>query len=251
MTLPCELVQDLLPLYHDGVCSEESRVLVEDHVKECESCRALLRELRGEVTVPHEKPDDLGVMKSLEGQVRKKTWVKGICAALAAVLLLAGVLAGMKIVKDRAYQARYEPFFGEHEAFLLNGDGTYEAIYDWGHGNYIFRVYVPRPGYQGLIEVKELQWTKDIPTRKDLVELMLTVRFDGGGYLYDIVIEGTAPEGSWFRETLTIDQNGQTVDDPNWDEETLARKNELVELYCTEILNIITAAEREWPFLTE
>ena len=248
MKLSCNVIQDLLPLYHDGVCSDESRVLVEEHVRACESCRALLRELRGEVTVPHEAPDDLGAMKSLEGQVRKKTWIKGITAALAAVLVLGGMLAGLSILESRRYQAKFQPFFSEHEAVVLYEDETYEAVYDWVYGNYRFRVHVPRPGYQGLIEVDEFHFTKD---RKDPVELSLIVRFADDGYLYDIAIEGTDSKGIWYRETLTIDQKGQTVDDPNWDEETLARKDTLAETYRTEILNIIMAAEREWPFLTE
>ncbi|WP_458862151.1 zf-HC2 domain-containing protein [Acidaminobacterium chupaoyuni] len=42
MDLSCEIIRDLLPLYHDGVCSEESRQLVEDHLKNCPACRAEL-----------------------------------------------------------------------------------------------------------------------------------------------------------------------------------------------------------------
>ena len=34
-----EIVMDLLPLYHDGVCSAASRAAVEEHLKECEVCR--------------------------------------------------------------------------------------------------------------------------------------------------------------------------------------------------------------------
>ena len=30
----CEVIRDLLPLYQDGACSEESRGLVEAHLKE-------------------------------------------------------------------------------------------------------------------------------------------------------------------------------------------------------------------------
>ena len=37
-----DIVQDLLPLYHDGVCSEKSRAAVEEHLKTCETCRAAL-----------------------------------------------------------------------------------------------------------------------------------------------------------------------------------------------------------------
>ena len=42
MKLKCEIVQDLLPLYEDEVCSEASRTVVEEHLKECVSCRKLL-----------------------------------------------------------------------------------------------------------------------------------------------------------------------------------------------------------------
>ena len=37
-----EIILDLLPLYHDGVCSEKSRAAVEEHLKACETCRAAL-----------------------------------------------------------------------------------------------------------------------------------------------------------------------------------------------------------------
>ena len=36
--LPCNLINDLLPLYIDGVCSEESISAVSEHLKECETC---------------------------------------------------------------------------------------------------------------------------------------------------------------------------------------------------------------------
>ena len=39
MKYPCSLIQDLLPLYHDGVCSEESSKIIEAHLSECSSCK--------------------------------------------------------------------------------------------------------------------------------------------------------------------------------------------------------------------
>ena len=42
----CEVIRDLLPLYQDGACSEESRGLVEAHLKECEDCRRIAEELK-------------------------------------------------------------------------------------------------------------------------------------------------------------------------------------------------------------
>ena len=34
-----DIVQDLLPLYHDGVCSDKSRAAVEEHLQTCQDCR--------------------------------------------------------------------------------------------------------------------------------------------------------------------------------------------------------------------
>ncbi len=37
--IPCEIIEDLLPLVKDGVASEESRDLVRNHLETCQSCR--------------------------------------------------------------------------------------------------------------------------------------------------------------------------------------------------------------------
>jgi len=41
----CTIVQDLLPLYYDNVCSEESKELVREHITECPTCRKIADEL--------------------------------------------------------------------------------------------------------------------------------------------------------------------------------------------------------------
>ena len=49
-----EIVQDLLPLYHDNVCSERSRAAVEAHLKTCKDCRATLAAM--DAPLPEERP---------------------------------------------------------------------------------------------------------------------------------------------------------------------------------------------------
>ena len=39
MMYPCGIIKDLLPLYIDDVCNEESRQAVQTHLSECETCR--------------------------------------------------------------------------------------------------------------------------------------------------------------------------------------------------------------------
>ena len=40
MKTTCDVIRDLLPLYCDGVCSQESKQLIEAHLGECDACRA-------------------------------------------------------------------------------------------------------------------------------------------------------------------------------------------------------------------
>ena len=46
MTLECEVIRDLLPLYADEACSEQSRKLVNEHLLDCADCRDMLQKIR-------------------------------------------------------------------------------------------------------------------------------------------------------------------------------------------------------------
>ena len=46
MKTNCSVIRDLLPLYADEVCSEESRALVQEHLQECSGCSEILRRLQ-------------------------------------------------------------------------------------------------------------------------------------------------------------------------------------------------------------
>ncbi len=47
--MKCDVVQDLLPSYADGLTSEESNREIEKHLKTCEKCSKYYREMTGEV----------------------------------------------------------------------------------------------------------------------------------------------------------------------------------------------------------
>ncbi len=44
--MDCNVIQDLLPLYLDECCSEESRKMVEEHMKSCGSCCRLYESMK-------------------------------------------------------------------------------------------------------------------------------------------------------------------------------------------------------------
>lgn len=42
----CNVVRDLIPLYIDGCCSKESKLIVEEHIRDCEDCKKLLDDMK-------------------------------------------------------------------------------------------------------------------------------------------------------------------------------------------------------------
>lgn len=72
--MKCEIIRDLIPLYLDKVCSEDSRKLVEEHLEECSECRKYMKELETELeAVKQKKEEDLDEKRLLqEGAERMK-----------------------------------------------------------------------------------------------------------------------------------------------------------------------------------
>ena len=46
MKTDCDVIRDLLPLYADDVCSGSSRQMIDEHLRECPECSAMLERLR-------------------------------------------------------------------------------------------------------------------------------------------------------------------------------------------------------------
>lgn len=97
MKISCEIIKDLLPLYHDGVCSKESNAMVEEHLACCESCSAELKSMNEVLALNYTKQnmEEANGMKNLSKKWKKgmlKSLLKGVLIALLAVIILALVL---------------------------------------------------------------------------------------------------------------------------------------------------------------
>ncbi len=55
--MDCNVIKDLLPLYVDECCSEESTRLVAEHLDTCESCRKIYDQMRETYQSYEEKPN--------------------------------------------------------------------------------------------------------------------------------------------------------------------------------------------------
>lgn len=81
---PCGLVRDLLPLYRDHVCGEESRRIVEEHLQECGECTRLSKQMEdGSVE---------RLLKQEAGDVLEHHRKKEKRAAVTAGMVTSGIL---------------------------------------------------------------------------------------------------------------------------------------------------------------
>ncbi len=89
MNIKCGVIEDLLPLYAENLCSEDSRVIVEHHLAVCPECKARLK------AVEDGKKEN-GGYGGINGFKRKKQYYAGIIVssvcALAAVIAAAVIL---------------------------------------------------------------------------------------------------------------------------------------------------------------
>jgi len=98
MKLPCDVIQDLLPLYHDKICSTESRTLVEEHLRECGACKTLLSKIGEELEHPRSAQDEAKPLKAIQSEWKKSkklSFIKGTFIAVIICALLVGGYIGL------------------------------------------------------------------------------------------------------------------------------------------------------------
>ncbi len=98
MKVPCNVIRDLLPLYHDSVCSPETAALVEEHLKDCDACQEEFHKLQANLLplplpVPgKEEQKAQGLAKVKKILRKKRVIVAAIVAAVTIVLCYGGYL---------------------------------------------------------------------------------------------------------------------------------------------------------------
>ena len=113
MSKQCEIVQDLLPLYVDGVCSEASAELVKGHVEACEACRTVYEKLTETQYEDSLQSEEKAVMARYKRKVFGLiAWILGIalsviCAVISLPILLAAIMSVMSVFLWEGYHSLF------------------------------------------------------------------------------------------------------------------------------------------------
>lgn len=93
MKYSCDVIKDLLPLYYDKACSEQSKKIVEEHLAECASCRSMMTKLQNNTyeNCLHDEKNE--IIKNYTRSVKKKALFAGFI--VVAVTLLTCFIANL------------------------------------------------------------------------------------------------------------------------------------------------------------
>ena len=86
----CDIVKDLIPLYIDGCCSEESEKAVEEHIRDCSDCKKLLEDMKS--------PSDIVSVSESPKTLRKiNDWKASVLQSVLLFLSFALITLGVAL----------------------------------------------------------------------------------------------------------------------------------------------------------
>lgn len=127
----CEIVQDLLPIYIDGCCSEGSCQMVEEHLECCQECNRAHQEMLGQLPLTVEPPvqeekQTGSVLKKGFQKIRRR-WILSLATVIAAIPLC--------VLGWNQFRGIGVCFTNLHEMWIANAflsdlkNGDYESAY--------------------------------------------------------------------------------------------------------------------------
>ena len=137
--IPCGVIRDLLVLYVSEECSEDTRELVEEHLKSCESCRRALEELKGPV-LPREEPEikaelderakDFQVKRGLR-KIRRRWLASLLCVLLLFPLVGLGFMVRNQIEGEGVCFTNLDELYASYAFLKAVEKGNYEKAFSY------------------------------------------------------------------------------------------------------------------------
>lgn len=96
MKASCEIIRDLLPLYHDGVCSNDSKAMIDEHLGLCDGCKVELQTMNDMLPINNVA---LNLKEAEAVEKLSKKWRRGMLKSiLKGILITVVVIAAMALI---------------------------------------------------------------------------------------------------------------------------------------------------------
>lgn len=86
MNNKCDIIKDLLPLYAENMCSNDSRQMVAEHIAECASCRNELNKINTDVAI--QADSDISMFK----RIKKRARIEKTVISIVSIIMIFTVL---------------------------------------------------------------------------------------------------------------------------------------------------------------
>lgn len=181
--MKCEIARDLLPLYVEDLCSEETKNAVKEHMEHCESCQGVYSSLKAPVEEAvgqlEQEEAPIEPMKKVKKKIRRKNRTVAAVSILAALLAAGLLILSYNQINHQgiSFEVLYEYLHFQYagrefakgniepllEALAIPGEDN--EFYAYGMGEYASREeYVEdtrnyiRAQYQELFQEKTLRF---------------------------------------------------------------------------------------------
>ena len=199
----CNVIRDLLPLYADDVISEDTRVLVREHLDSCESCQKELAKMKEPVILPDfqkAQMRDAEVIKNFRHELTKKRMLRSLLAILLVLVFVGGIVLAFGfygrertlaeiLPMDRGTEITYASLSvpGSGEIIPLSPDRIEElfALMDGMH----YKKLQTANGMDCNVNYATLRYTAD----GRLIELMFSSSKGGSVLVNDVDKDGASP----------------------------------------------------------
>lgn len=145
--MKCNIVKDLMPLYAEGLCSEETADEIREHLEDCPECKKLAD---CDLSVGKQpEPDKETAMKKVNRSFRiKKLIIRILAVILGAVLIVTGLLTVGQALRT-PYLPSFETIISKHYAKRIA-----DCITNGAYGGAILEMsydYMENVGTEGKI----------------------------------------------------------------------------------------------------
>ncbi len=109
MKISCNIIRDMLPLYAEDLVSEDTRIMVDEHLCDCAECAGILESMKQNTPVPVETtPESLNKVKRI---IRRKRILSVMAALLTLITIASAVLTYLftpfQLTKEQALDDFY------------------------------------------------------------------------------------------------------------------------------------------------
>ena len=175
----CDVIKDLLPLYQEGIISEESKKLVAAHLESCPACRQLLAEMKegilpaGEESLPLEK---------ISRGIKRRRWRAALMAVCLVLAVATAVLSALTTPRYIPYEEGLVSIREISVASLLEGEMTEEKMDLLASAGLIHEVILSNMDDEGKESLSHIFAQRYGKSGEEMPETLLEITLPAGYY---------------------------------------------------------------------